>query len=300
MAARLTLFIAGILMYCTVAAQYKYKYYLDGDFASVEPEKAEMLAKGVFEDSLFRLDAFNPKTGKMLLTAHFTNSMLTVLQGPFTAYYPNGIVMMEGDFTESVQDGTWMMRDSSGNMTDSVIFIATVPKIRATYKYYYSGQLNFYEMTDSINDRYTYKSFFPNGMRNIEASFSGNTGTLKGYDTAGSNIYLSMVGTRERTMPQFPGGNEAYTKYEKENLNKKPGKQRGIFAGIYRIPVTYIVDENGTISDIRIYSRYGHGLEKEAMRFVKSFPPMVPGKIFGVPVSSVGALIVTFNYFRKD
>lgn len=83
-------------------------------------------------------------------------------------------------------------------------------------------------------------------------------------------------------MPSFPGGEEALFKYLGKSI-KYPAMARD--AGIQGIVyVTFVVKEDGTISDVRVLRGIGGGCDDEAIRVVENMPDWKPGKQRGKPV----------------
>jgi len=82
--------------------------------------------------------------------------------------------------------------------------------------------------------------------------------------------------------PRFPGGNDARIKFLLKNV-KYPEEARDL--GIQgRVFVTFVVEIDGSITDVKILRGIGGGCDKEAIRVVKSMPKWIPGKQRGVPV----------------
>jgi periplasmic protein TonB len=81
-------------------------------------------------------------------------------------------------------------------------------------------------------------------------------------------------------MPEYPGGEEAMMKFITKNFNYPPDAKRFEIEG--RVLVTFVVNEDGTISNVKPLlpeaRRLGYGLEEEAIRVVKMMPNWKPGK----------------------
>ncbi len=83
-------------------------------------------------------------------------------------------------------------------------------------------------------------------------------------------------------MPQFLGGEEALFKYLAENIKYPP---MAIDAGVKgKVYVTFVVEKNGSISDVKILHGIGGGCDQEAIRVVMDMPLWSPGKQRGKPV----------------
>lgn len=91
-----------------------------------------------------------------------------------------------------------------------------------------------------------------------------------------------MVFDVVEVMPQFPGGQIAMLKYFMENI-KYP--EQAMKEGIQgRVAVRFIVEKDGSISDVKPILSVHPLLNKEAVRVVESMPKWTPGKQNGKPV----------------
>ena len=92
----------------------------------------------------------------------------------------------------------------------------------------------------------------------------------------------SLKFTIVEDMPQYIGGDKARIEFLKENikypleaLNKK------IQGSVY---VTFVINEDGSLSNIKILKGIGGGCDEEVLRVVKLMPNWKPGKQKGKPV----------------
>lgn len=94
-------------------------------------------------------------------------------------------------------------------------------------------------------------------------------------------------------MPQFPGGTVALMKYLIQHTKYPPkAKENNVYGTVV---VQFVVNKNGSISDIKIVSKkLGDGLEQEAMRVAKNMPKWIPGKQNGKPVKVQSFLPIRF------
>ena len=91
-----------------------------------------------------------------------------------------------------------------------------------------------------------------------------------------------MVFDVVEVMPQFPGGQIAMLQYLMKNM-KYP--EQAMKEGIQgRVAVSFIVEKDGSISDVKPVLSVHPLLNKEAVRVVKSMPKWSPGKHNGKPV----------------
>ncbi len=83
------------------------------------------------------------------------------------------------------------------------------------------------------------------------------------------------VFTKVENPPQYPGGDDARIKFIMANI-KYPEEARKL--GIQgTVPVTFVVQANGTITDVKVIRNVGGGCDEEAVRIVKMMPNWIPG-----------------------
>jgi len=75
---------------------------------------------------------------------------------------------------------------------------------------------------------------------------------------------------------QFPGGAEAWQKYLERNLNRDLPIQNGAPVGKYVVRVSFIVDKQGNISEVKAENDPGYGTQDEAIRVIKKGPNWKP------------------------
>ncbi len=77
---------------------------------------------------------------------------------------------------------------------------------------------------------------------------------------------------------QFKGGMSEWTKYLERNLNKDLPSENGAPPADYAVIVSFIVDRNGMISDVRAENDPGYGTKAEAIRVIQKSPNWLPAK----------------------
>jgi len=95
------------------------------------------------------------------------------------------------------------------------------------------------------------------------------------------------------SMPEFPGGQPKLYTYLGEHI-KYPvmAKESGIQGKVF---VTFVVETDGSITDVRLLRGIGGGCDEEAIRVVQSMPNWRPGKQRGKPVRVQYNLPVRFT-----
>lgn len=83
-------------------------------------------------------------------------------------------------------------------------------------------------------------------------------------------------------LPMFPGGQTALMKYLSEHTKYPVVAQENGVQG--RVTVQFVVEKDGSISDVHVLRGVDPSLDKEAVRVVKSMPRWTPGKQNGINV----------------
>ena len=94
-------------------------------------------------------------------------------------------------------------------------------------------------------------------------------------------------------MPQFPGGDAALVQFLSSNIVYPPVAEENGIQG--RVVCSFVVERNGSISDVRVVKSVDPSLDKEAVRVLKSMPRWSPGKQSGSPVRVKYTVPVTFR-----
>ena len=94
-------------------------------------------------------------------------------------------------------------------------------------------------------------------------------------------------------MPSYPGGMGALMQYLSSNIKYPAIAEENGIQG--RVICTFVVERDGSITDVRIAKSVDPSLDKEAMRVVSKMPKWIPGKQNGSAVRVKYTLPVTFR-----
>lgn len=83
-------------------------------------------------------------------------------------------------------------------------------------------------------------------------------------------------------MPQYTGGEEAMMKYVSENIKYPQAAKDKNIAG--RVFVSFVVEKDGSIGEVKVLRGIGGGCDEEAVRVIKGMPKWKPGIQKGKPV----------------
>lgn len=94
-------------------------------------------------------------------------------------------------------------------------------------------------------------------------------------------------------MPSYPGGNGALQKWLAQNITYPAAAAENGVEG--RVIVAFVVEPDGSVSDVRIARGVDPSLDREALSVVKRMPKWIPGMQNGSPVRVKFNVPVTFK-----
>ena len=103
----------------------------------------------------------------------------------------------------------------------------------------------------------------------------------------------NKVFTTVEQMPSFPGGDAALMNWLRNNVRYPAVAEENGIQG--RVVVSFVVERNGSITDVQVVKSVDPSLDKEASRVVKSMPNWIPGKQNGSAVRVKYNVPVTFR-----
>ncbi|TVR41956.1 MAG: energy transducer TonB [Bacteroidia bacterium] len=91
-----------------------------------------------------------------------------------------------------------------------------------------------------------------------------------------------VIFTVVEDQPEFPGGEEARQRFLEQNLRyPQMAREAGIQGTVF---VTFVVETDGSVTDVRVLRGIGGGCDEEAVRVVSMMPRWQPGRQRGQPV----------------
>ena len=75
---------------------------------------------------------------------------------------------------------------------------------------------------------------------------------------------------------RFPGGTEAWRRFLERNLKAETPLDNGAPAGTYSVVVSFLVDKEGNISEVKALTDPGYGIAAEAVRTIQRGPKWIP------------------------
>lgn len=112
--------------------------------------------------------------------------------------------------------------------------------------------------------------------------------------TTAQNYRLDTFYKRPEIPASFPGGLATWASYLQRNLDKNLVKRNGGPPGKYTVLINFLVNADGTISNIRAINDPGYGAKIEAMRMIAKGPNWKPALVKGRQVGSQHEISITF------
>lgn len=105
-------------------------------------------------------------------------------------------------------------------------------------------------------------------------------------------IQEEKIYTAVQQQAEFPGGLSAWSRFLMTTLKYPSAAARANKGG--RVFVSFVVNTDGSIQDVKLIKGVGFGCDEEAIRVIKSMPRWNPAKQNGKPVRSIFNQPITF------
>lgn len=139
--------------------------------------------------------------------------------------------------------------------------------------------------TDNTNKSITNTDATTTVGTSTTISYPTDTGTT----TTGTESSINTTATLDK-LPEFPGGIGKFYNYVGNNFEKPELDD----VKTIRIYVSFVIEKDGSMTDIHVKNNPGYGLDKEAIRVLKSLKTKwSPGMIGGKPVRTSYNLPIT-------
>jgi protein TonB len=103
-----------------------------------------------------------------------------------------------------------------------------------------------------------------------------------------------VVFAKVEIAPEFPGGQQAWSRYLQRTLNANIPVEKGAPAGTYGVVIRFLVNKDGSIQDFEPLTKNGYGTEEEAIRILKQGPKWTPAIQNGRKVAAFVEQKLTF------
>ena len=125
----------------------------------------------------------------------------------------------------------------------------------------------------------------PDAVLTVEPVGTGKAAVVEAAD---DNQIYNTAGIEVK--PDFPGGIEKFYKFVGNNYQTP--EEEGLKGKVY---VTFVVEKDGSLTDIKVIRDIGYGTGKEAIRVLKKCPKWTPGEQNGKKVRVLYSLPITIQ-----
>ncbi len=208
------------------------------------------------------------------------------------------LFIIDGNFQDGKMEGVWTCSLSNGQLLyrevykknkfkDGIIIVSEKQKplqqpfnnkFSLSYKFQLTEQFVYRNSTK--REHYPFLPFLPDPSKLHDANTEPKRDFIKQDTTTNDNVIFYVV----EQPAEFPGGNRKLMEFITKNLTYPPAaKNMGVEGKVF---VKFIVDKDGSISNIEIVKGVNEDLDNEAIRLVKKFPKWSPGMQNGKAVKS--------------
>jgi len=247
------------------------------------------------------------KNGKLrLVTGSKTNDVNLQYFGRYMAYYPTGKKKSTGTFKDGKLSGSRVEYYPTGKFYNSinclpgdrVLYNTCMDSLGTTLAENGTGE--WIDFNESFT-RIIAQGKIANGVRDGEwrekkndtltKINNYNNGMLMSsdeVDTLGKKIFKPV-----EVVPSFPGGIQAFFNFLWKNLRYPATARENGIQG--KVVLSFVVERDGSLTDMKVKSGIGGGCDEEAMRVVKLSAPWTPGTQGGKPVRVAYNIPVSFT-----
>lgn len=127
----------------------------------------------------------------------------------------------------------------------------------------------------------------------VEPPVEVSTGIGKGIKSKDDELENKFISVQ--IPASFPGGYEEWNRFLQRSLNSDIPTENGAPAGAYTVIVSFLVDTEGKVSDVKAENDPGYGTKDEAVRVIKRGPKWVPANQNGKAVIYRHKQSITFK-----
>lgn len=268
------------------------------------------------KDSLWKLQVWYLSQKSLYQEAFYKDEEATIPHGPFTRFHTNRNLWESGGYANGKKEGLWTRYNEEGRLIDSShyknghrtgVSLSWHANGFPSDSTQFDGQGNGVEVSwrddgsvyaaghwkeDTLKTG-RWKYYHPNGtpLAVEEYDAEGKLTFCRCYTDAGVELDTADCREQEAKVDKL-----AWRRHlERSLMPVVQQKAKEGVAGTFTVMVRFLVEKDGSISEMKALTTYGYGIEEEVMRIIKRGPKFVPGKRFGRPVRSYHSQPVTFQ-----
>lgn len=267
------------------------------------------------KDSLWLRQAWYLPERSMAMEGWYKDKECKIPHGEVRWFHTNKHIQAREVYLNGVKEGTWFRLGEQGELLDSATYVAGRLK-GVRLQWYADGMLsdsmNFDGVGNGVevswhedgtpssaghwvsdtakNGRWKY--YHTNGkIMATEDYANGRRTDWKCYDENGQP--LDTAGCPEKEA-EFTDGQNGWMRFLQRNLDANAPVRNKAPLGQFTVVVQFVVGKDGQIENIKPLTRFGFGMEEEAVRILKISPRWVPAQQFGRRVRAYRKQPITF------
>ena len=210
------------------------------------------------------------------------NDVINVEMGRIEIYDDNGLPMNLSDTAIYNEDGSFIRFET----TEAADPITGEMRNKTTVTFHSADGTPNENLQFHLN---TMERHGDTTMYGIDSPINISSGTFKLRIVTTEENSVQVLNTDNDTvfqiveqMPQFPGGEQALMEFvAKSVVYPEEAKEKNISGRVF---VSFVVEKDGSVSNVKVLRGIGGGCDEEAVRVIKSMPKWQPGKMKGEPV----------------
>ena len=251
----------------------------------------------------------------LYMEGFYKDESCKIEHGLFKWYHPNGYLRTQMRYVDGYREGVFIRYDEQGRLRDSVNYLRG-HKLGIGYSFHENGymsdstnfdgkgnglQVGWYDdgsleaagyWTQDTLKKGRWKYYHRNGkvMATEDYDANGKLVVYNCYDAQGVQLDTALCREREASVDA-----SYWRRFLERNLGPlvEQKAKEGI-SGNFTVVVRFLVNEDGSISDIVPLTRYGHGIEEGVIKIFKHVPKWNPGMQHGRKVKSYHTQPITF------
>lgn len=308
----LTLFF--FLPFSTLFAQKK-EGFLNTSFKPTDNTGRYYAITEKRDDRWYREAYYMPEKS-LAMTGWYKDEDCKILHGEAMWYYPNKNMQSRINYAEGKENGLSLSYHQNGMLRDSSHYSAGRRKgisLGWNDEGYQVDSTNFDGVGNGVQIRWypgghvfsagrftndtmkvkRWKYYHPNGKTLANEDYINGERTSCSCFDENEKQLDSLVCAREEEA-KFPGEENSWRRFLERNLNPEVPVKNRAPEGMYTVIVSFVVNSNGQLADIKATTNFGYGMEQEVVRLLKKSPNWVPAFQFGRNVKAYRLQPVTF------
>lgn len=269
------------------------------------------------KDSVWDQKAYYISTARLARECFYRDEACSILHGNYKSFDVDGHLTEMGNYVNGKKEGQWLGFDDKGSMVDSSMYVnGHLKGVRMNW--YSNGfasdsmnfdgggngvQISYYDdgapatagrWTQDTLRKGRWKYFYRDGTTKATVDYvDGKVAVCNCFTEKGEAIDTALCREKEAK----PAGDiNGWIKFLQKSLYTivENLASKGVKAGSYTVMIKFMIDEDGTVTNLSPVTRWGHGIEEEVIKAMKQAPKWEPGRMFGKPVKSYHTQPITF------